>query len=345
MSDEVLRQRQLTKKYGIWAYPHYARYMDIQICGFSTYDRYTDSWLNGARCGLMSAEIQGYPGAVVSLLKGGVTKSSLALNVGERLAARGNDVVLIDLDEDGHLTSLLGEEEALHPDEHIGDAMFSELDPEKLLIEMDFGIHLLPSTIELEEVNDKIKNQSFGVNRLRKNVVGPLADRGYDYFLIDPPGGRGLLHDSGFVAVQRALIPLIPRTGSINGLENLFQRTISPLRQEIPIDIVAITPNMMNDSIARESAEQMLARQLNTREQFRQYLPEYARIDSEVFEIIDKRGGRLTEIPKPGIRYRKAIDDAFRQGLPVAAYDSDCDQIANFDELADLVEEVSANGR
>ena len=308
----------------------------------------------------MTGEIQGLPGVVTALQKGGVTKTSLGLNVAERLANRGNDVVMIDLDHDCHLTSLLlddeTEEEVLNDETHIGKAMFGDTDPEDLLIETGFGIHLLPSTNLMGEVVTRMKNTRLGINRIRNEVAAPLYEAGYDYFVIDPPGGEGQMLDAAFVAVQRTIIPITPEAGTVNGLARLLERTIDPLRKEanMEIEIVAITPNRMHESISRDSGEQTITRDLN--QSFGQYLPEYARVDPEVFEIIDTPGESLTDIPKPALRERKAINDAFKNGLPVAEYDADCDQIEHFDTLAQMVidscegkgeteqEEVPANG-
>jgi chromosome partitioning protein len=306
----------------------------------------------------MTGENQGLPGVVTALQKGGVTKTSLGLNVAERLANRGNDVVMIDLDHDCHLTSLLlddeTEEEVLNDETHVGKAMFGDTDPEDLLIETDFGIHLLPSTNLMGEVVTRMKNTRFGINKLRNEVVIPLYEQGFDYFVIDPPGGEGQMLDAAFAAVQRTIIPITPEAGTVNGLARLLNRTINPLRDEFPIEIIAITPNRMHESISRDSGEQTITRDLN--QSFRQYLPEYARVDPEVFEIIDTPGESLSDIPKPAIRERKAINDAFKNGLPVAEYDPDCDQVEHFDTLAQMVidscegkdkaeqEEVPANG-
>jgi len=63
--------------------------------------------------------------------------------------------------------------------------------------------------------------------------------------------------------------------------------------------------------------------------------------DPEIFDALDDLGRTIDNIPKPGIRERTAISRAFKQGMPVSEFDEDCDQIPNFDHLADLVEEHS----
>jgi len=62
--------------------------------------------------------------------------------------------------------------------------------------------------------------------KLRRNVVDPLIQNGYDYVIIDAAGGRGKLSDNALIAVQRVIVPLI-RAGSINGLNKMIERQIS----------------------------------------------------------------------------------------------------------------------
>jgi chromosome partitioning protein len=237
----------------------------------------------------MTNDTQGYPGVVTALQKGGVTKTSCGLNVADRLSERGNDVVMIDLDHDCHLTSLLlddeREQEVLNDETHIGKAMFGDTDPEELLIETDFDIHLLPSTNLMGNVVTQMKNTRFGINKIRNEIAAPLYNSGYDYFVIDPPGGEGPMLDAAFAAVQRTIIPVTPEAGTVNGLARLLERTIQPLQSEVPIEIVAITPNRMHDSISRESSELTITRDLN--KEFRQYLPDYAKVEPKFFDIVE----------------------------------------------------------
>ena len=288
----------------------------------------------------MSAEdFEGLPGVAVSLLKGGVGKSTIALNIAERLADRGHETVLIDLDKDGHMTTQLGYEEAYDREQNLGDALIEGSDPEELLIETEFGVHLLPSSNELENVETRLKDERFADVKLRRNVVEPLADNGYDYVVIDAAGGRGKLSDNALIAVQRVIIPLIPRAGSINGLNKMINRQIAPIRENIGLDILAVTPNMIRETMKQQNEHRTLVENLNR--EFGSFVPEYARIDPSVFDQLDDPGQTIDEIPKPGIRERTAISRAFKQGLPVAAFDDECDQIPNFGHLADIVEEHS----
>jgi chromosome partitioning protein len=288
----------------------------------------------------MSAEeFDGLPGVAVSLLKGGVGKSTIALNVADRLSARGHETVLLDLDKDGHMTTQLGYDDAYDREANLGDALVDGADPSELLVETEFGVHLLPSNDELENVETRLKDERFADVKLRRNVVEPLVDDGYDYVVIDVAGGRGKLSDNALIAVQRVIVPLIPRAGSINGLTKMIRRQISPIRENIGLDILAVTPNMVRETMAQHNEHRTLVENLNR--EFGAFVPEYARVDPAVFDALDDPEQRVDDIPKPGIRERTAISRAFKQGLPVGAFDGDCDQIPNFDHLADVVEERS----
>jgi len=62
--------------------------------------------------------------------QGRVGKSTIALNIADRLAARGHETVLLDLDKDGHMTTQLGYDDAYDRDANLGDALIDGEDPE-----------------------------------------------------------------------------------------------------------------------------------------------------------------------------------------------------------------------
>jgi chromosome partitioning protein len=268
-----------------------------------------------------------------------VGKSAIALNIADRLADRGHETVLLDLDKDGHTTTQLGHDDAYDRDANLGDAPIDGEDPEGLLIETDFGVHLLPSRNELENVETRLKDERFADVKLRRNVVDPLIQNGYDFVIINAAGGRGKLADNALTAVQRVIIPLIPRAGSINGLNKMIERRISPIRENIWLDILAVTPNMIRETMGQHNEHRTLVEDLNR--EFGSFVPESARLDPEMLNVFDEPGRTIDSIPKPGIRERTAISRDFKQGMPVSEFDEDCDQIPNFDHSADLVEEHS----
>jgi len=78
--------------------------------------------------------------------------------------------------------------------------------PKTCFIETDFGVHLLPSSNELENVETRLKDERFADVKLRRNVVDPLIQNGYDYVIIDAAGGRG----------NSLIMPLSPSSASLS---------------------------------------------------------------------------------------------------------------------------------
>lgn len=280
-----------------------------------------------------------YPGVTVSLLKGGVGKSTIALNVADQLSKKGNDVVLVDLDMDGHMTTQLGYYDEFENGAGLGEVLFGDKEAEELLIETDFGVSLFPSNTQMESTQDQVKNSPLPNTAIANGVLDPLYEAGYDYFVVDAPGQRGKLSDNALIGTQRLIIPLTPGAGSINGLMKMMDRQIKPLDQRVGIDILAITPNRIQKTMNQRNQHRILVENINKR--FGQYVPEYARIEDEVFDALD--ANTVSEYPKPGIRERGSITKAFKDGLPVSEYDPECDQISVFRELAEVVIERSPN--
>lgn len=275
----------------------------------------------------------------VSILKGGVGKSTIAVNLTDRLAARGNDVLFIDLDPNGHASMGLGFKEVYRDgDEDIGDVLLDDGDaaPADVIHSTEFGFDVVPSSKGLEKVEDRLRNSMFSDVRLRRDMVEPLLDEGiYDYVVTDSPAYRGKLADNALVATQNILIPLTPGNESLAGFERTLERQIKPIRKQIGLDILSVVPNRISNRIDQRNSDRILIEDLN--ENFGEFVPKFARIDPETFDRIDD--GELDELPKPGIRDRRAFTKAFGENMPLAHYDPNNDQVAHLDTLAATVEE------
>lgn len=271
----------------------------------------------------------------VSLLKGGVGKSTIAINLSERLAAKDHNALFIDLDPNGHASVGLGFKDVYQEGDDIGDVILDDgdADPSDVILETGFGFDILPSTKRLETVENMLRSSSFPDVRVRQNIVEPLLGDEYDYIVTDSPAYRGKLADNALVATQNLMVPLTPGSESLAGFERTAERQLSPLREQIGLDILAIVPNRLSNRIDQRNDDRELVQSLN--EDFTQYVPEFARITEDEFEQIDN--GQMRPLPKPGIRERNAVSKSFSERKPLAHYDPDNDQIDHFNTLAEIV--------
>lgn len=260
----------------------------------------------------------------ISIQKGGTGKTTIAINLGERLANRGHDVLLVDLDPQGHLTEGIGLSEAYTAEQHIGDLLLnkSDTEPEDVLTTRD-PFDVIPSNRDLDDIEPELRSISFGVLKLRRTVVEPLLDNPYEYIIIDAPPSLGALSDNALVGAGNVIIPIETREPSVRGLEQMINKQIQPIRNEMDLKILAIVPNKLRG----DNEDKRIIEKLETH--FMDVLPSFAKSDA----------GK----PGPGIRERIAISRAWRDGQTLAEYDPNNDMLQRFDILADIVENGGIN--
>lgn len=263
----------------------------------------------------------------ISLQKGGVGKTSIAINLAERLAARDNEVILIDLDQQGTASAGLGLDDYYTADSHLKDVVYGDTDLDKLIQpaagETQFDV--IPGHRDLDELEDKLRTDSLGFLRLRRDVVEPLLEDGYDHVVIDNPPRINPLSDAATVAAQRIIVPLKMREQSVAGLRQLVSQQLAPLREELDVEIIAIVPNELSgDNEEREIIADLEASQWGAK------LPSFARSD----EWEDP------ESPGPGIRQDIDIARSWKEGVPLATYNPDnSTNLQRFAVLAGIVED------
>lgn len=262
----------------------------------------------------------------VSLQKGGVGKTIVAINTAERLAARGHDVLLVDLDQQGNATEGVGLGDHYEANHHLGDLLFGDATFGDLIRPAagDTGFDVLPGHRDLDELEDDLRNHSFGVLQLREHVVDPLLGSEYDYIVIDNPPDINPLSDAAMVATQNVLVPLRMREQSVSGFRRMINQQLAPLRQQVDVNLVTIVPNMLSgDNEEREIIADLEA------SDFAEKLPPF---------------GRSTEwddpsSPGPGIRQDIDVARAWREGVPLATFNPENEpNLQRFDEVAAIVE-------
>lgn len=151
--------------------------------------------------------------------KGGVGKTTSALNVAQTLVRDGHKVLLVDCDAQCNLTQSL-KLPATYPDLGLVLSQKGRLE-DIILHEVDKNLSLVAATSELDFL-EKVLAQQFGYEHLLRAGLEPLRGQ-YDYCLIDTPPRLSALTYAALVASDRVFIPCQPEFYGYQGLTNLLE--------------------------------------------------------------------------------------------------------------------------
>lgn len=227
---------------------------------------------------------------VIANQKGGVGKTTTTLNLAASLALAEKDILVIDTDPQGNLTSGLG----INRDDlqkSLYDIYTGRFSIEEVIIgTLVPHLHIVPSNIDLLGVEVELVQRE-GREKILSNAIARIKDN-YRYIFIDCPPSLGLLTLNGLVAADSVMVPVQCEYYSLEGL-GLLSRTLKLVRGSFnpTLDIEGILLTMFD---ARNTLSHQVA------EEVRKFFRE------KVYQTLIPRNVSLGEAPshgKPAILY------------------------------------------
>lgn len=242
--------------------------------------------------------------------KGGVGKTTTAVNLSACLAVQGKKVLLLDTDPQGNATSGIGLEKR-ELKFCIYDALINEMPLQRIICKSQIeGLDVVPATIQLAGAEIELVSTISREVRLR-SVLEEVREA-YDYIIIDCPPSLGLLTLNALSAADTVLVPIQCEYYALEGLgqlTNTINLVKKHLNSKLVLEGVLLT---MYDSRTNLSAQ--------VAEEVRKHF------GSKVFKAVIPRNVRLSEAPS--------------YGQPIITYDERSKGAETYRELA---KEVIAN--
>ncbi len=242
--------------------------------------------------------------------KGGVGKTTTAVNVGACIAEAGYETLLVDVDPQANATVGLGLARSTAP--ALYDVLSGEAAPTEAVHRSSIErLHVLPAGAGLAGANVELPRLPGSERRLRE-ALAPLRDR-YAYLLLDCPPSLGPLTVNALVAADRVIVPVQTEYFALEGLAGLLD-TLALIRRELNPRL-SVAGMLLTMHVGRSRLARDVEREV------REHFPDL------VFDTVIPRSVRVGEAPS--------------FGMPVTHHDP---HSAGAEAYFELAKEVAARG-
>ncbi len=222
--------------------------------------------------------------------KGGVGKTTTAVNLAASVAAAEKKTLLLDMDPQGNASSGVG----IRPrsvERSVYDVLIGRATIDEVIVSTDIAtLDVAPATQDLVAAEIELVDEPDRATRLKKALAKTLVSRGYEYVFIDCPPSLGLLTVNALAASDRVLVPLQCEYYALEGLTHLMatiDRIKAGINKDLEVEGIVLTMFDPRNNLSHQVAEEV-------RRHFR------------VFEAVIPRNIRLSEAPshgKPALLY------------------------------------------
>ncbi len=219
--------------------------------------------------------------------KGGVGKTTTAINLATALAAIGENVLIVDLDPQGNASTGLGIDRK-NREISSYDVLMQTASVEEAAVPTAVpSLSLIPSTLDLLGVEMEIANATDRATRLRKAFRGNAGSSAFSYILIDCPPSLNLLTMNAMAAADSVLVPLQCEFFALEGLSQLLE-TVNQVR-------TALNPNLTIQGIVLTMYDGRNNLATQVVDDVRSFMGD------KVYRTVIPRNVRVSEAPSYGI--------------------------------------------